>query len=191
MLAWDSDRLVPAATCPASTHTWTLGTGESLNLRFTAGIARILNDTLPAGTYDITVTPRVVNADAEENEAGSLPLTTEIVAPPGTNLDGRWVGSTHGVTVSIDLRWTLDSVTGAGTWTTTGDNTLGCGGGTLSGAGAVLFKAERGGDEVLGSMQFSNGWTPPFLGVLADAHTLGAHWMSIDAGPCPITLVRQ
>jgi len=111
--------------------------------------------------------------------------------PPGTNLDGQWTGSSHGVTVTFSLHWTADSVLGSGTWSVAGTNTLGCGGGTLAGNGTVTFAAHRTGDQIAGSTQFSNGWGPPFLGVLTDVNTLGAHWMSIDAGPCPITLVRK
>jgi hypothetical protein len=193
VLAWSSDRLPTAVPCPTVAHTRTLATGESLQLDFVAGVDRILDDSLPAGTYDVTVTPRVVGADANENAAGSVSLTTGVAVPPGTNLDGQWSGSSHGVTVTFSLHWTADSVLGSGTWSVAGTNTLGCGGGTLAGNGTVTFAANRtaGGDQIAGSTQFSNGWGPPFLGVLTDVNTLGAHWMSIDAGPCPITLVRK
>jgi hypothetical protein len=191
VVAWSSDRLLNALTCPSAAHTRTLGTGESLQLNFVAGLDRVLGDTLPGGTYDITVTPRVVGADDNENAAGSLTLATGVVAPTGTPLDGTWTGSSRGVTVSFNLHWTADSVSGAGTWSVAGANTLGCGGGTLSGNGTVVFAAHRTGDQIGGSTQFSNGWTPPFLGVLADPNTLGAHFMSVDAGPCPITLSRK
>jgi len=191
VLAWSSDRLPTAVPCPTVAHTRTLATGESLQLNFVAGVDRILDDSLPAGTYDVTVTPRVVGADANENAAGSVSLATGVAVPPGTNLDGQWSGSSRGVTVTFSLHWTADSVSGAGTWSVAGANTLGCGGGTLAGNGTVAFVAHRTGDQIAGSTQFSNGWGPPFLGVLADVNTLGAHWMSIDAGPCPITLVRK
>jgi len=191
VLAWSSDRLPTAVPCPTVAHNRTLATGESLQLNFVAGVDRILDDSLPAGTYDVTVTPRVVGADANENAAGSVSLTTGVAVPPGTNLDGQWSGSSRGVTVTFSLHWTADSVFGAGTWSVAGANTLGCGGGTLSGNGTVTFAAHRTGDQIGGSTQFSNGWGPPFLGVLTDTNTLGAHWMSIDAGPCPITLVRK
>ncbi len=126
-----------------------------------------------------------------ENVAGTVSLTTAVAVPPGTNLDGQWSGSSRGVTVTFSLHWTADSVFGSGTWNVAGANTLGCGGGTLTGNGTVTFAAHRSGDQIAGSTQFNNGWGPPFLGVLTDASTLGAHWMSIDAGPCPITLVRK
>jgi hypothetical protein len=191
VVAWSSDRLPNALLCPTVAHGSTLDTGASLQLTFVAGVDRVLGDTLPGGTYDITVTPRVVTVDGDENTAGSLTLATGVVAPNGTPLDGTWTGSSRGVTVSFNLHWTADSVSGTGTWSVTGANTLGCGGGTLSGAGTVAFAAHRTGDQLGGSTQFSNGWTPPFLGVLADPNTLGAHFMSVDAGPCPITLARK
>jgi hypothetical protein len=191
VLAWSSDRLPTAVPCPTVAHTRTLATGESLQLDFLAGVDRILDDSLPAGTYDVTVTPRVVGANANENAAGSVSLTTGVAVPPGTNLDGQWSGSSRGVTLEFQLHWTTDSVFGAGTWSVAAPNTLGCGGGTLAGNGTVTVAAHRTGDQIAGSTQFSNGWGPPFLGVLADVKTLGAHWMSIDAGPCPITLVRK
>ena len=191
VLAWSSDRLPSAVPCPTVAHTRTLANGESLQLDFAAGVDRILDDSLPAGAYDVTVTPRVVGVNPNENAAGTVSLTTGVAVPPGTNLDGQWSGSSHGVTMTFSLHWTADSVLGAGTWSVAGANTLGCGGGTLAGNGTVTFAAHRTGDQIAGSTQFSNGWGPPFLGVLADANTLGAHWMSIDAGPCPITLVRH
>jgi hypothetical protein len=83
--------------------------------------------------------------------------------------------------VIFSLHWTTDSVFGAGTWSVAAPNTLGCGGGSLAGNGTVTLAAHRTGDQIAGSTQFSNGWGPPFLGVLTDANTLGAHWMSIDA----------
>jgi len=191
VLAWSSDRLPSAVPCPTVAHTRTLATGESLELQFVAGVDRILDDSLPAGTYDVTVTPRVVGVNANENAAGTVSLTTAVAVPPGTNLDGQWSGSSSGVTVAFLLHWTADSVFGAGTWSVAGANTLGCGGGTLAGNGTVALAAHRTGDQIAGSTQFSNGWGPPFLGVLADVNTLGAHWMSVDAGPCPITLARK
>jgi uncharacterized lipoprotein YbaY len=191
VLAWSSDRLPSAVPCPTVAHTRALATGESLQLDFLAGVDRILDDSLPAGTYDVTVTPRVVGANANENVAGSVSLTTGVAVPPGTNLDGQWGASSRGVTVIFSLHWTTDSVFGAGTWSVAAPNTLGCGGGSLAGNGTVTLAAHRTGDQIAGSTQFSNGWGPPFLGVLTDANTLGAHWMSIDAGPCPITLERK
>jgi hypothetical protein len=191
VLAWSSDRLPSAVPCPTVAHTRALATGESLQLDFLAGVDRILDDSLPAGTYDVTVTPRVVGANANENVAGSVSLTTGVAVPPGTNLDGQWGASSRGVTVIFSLHWTTDSVFGAGTWSVAAPNTLGCGGGSLAGNGTVTLAAHRTGDQIAGSTQFSNGWGPPFLGVLTDVNTLGAHWMSIDAGPCPITLERK
>ncbi len=191
VLAWSSDRLPTAVPCPTVAHTRTLATGESLQLDFVAGVDRILDDSLPAGTYDVTVTPRVVGVNPIENAAGTVSLTTAVAVPPGTNLDGQWTGSSRGVTVTLSLHWAADSVFGSGTWSVAAPNTLGCGGGTLAGTGAVTFAAHRTGDQIAGSTQFSNGWGPPFLGVLTDVNTLGAHWMSIDAGSCPITLVRK
>ena len=191
LLAWSSDRLPNALVCPTVAHTQTLGTGESLQLSFFAAVDRVLGDSLPAGTYDVTVTPRVNGAPADENAAGSLSLTTGVVAPPGTNLDGVWNGSANGVTVSLNLRWTADSVVGSGTWSVTGQNTLRCGGGTLVGNAGVTFLGHRNGDQVLAAVAFSNGWDPPLLSVLADSTTLSGHFMSVDAGPCPITFSRK
>lgn len=117
---------------------------------------------------------------------------SDVSAPPtAERLDGRWTGSTQGVSISLDLRWTSDSVVGAGTWTAAADNTLGCGGGTLSGTGTLRLAAARTGQEMIGPTTFSNGWSPPFVGVLGDSTTLDAHFMSVDRGPCPITLVRR
>lgn len=190
-VVWDSDRLPNALVCPSAAHTRHLGTGETQALSFVAGMDAIVGDSLPSTTYDVTAAPRVVGAPRDTIAAGSVPLTNGFAVSAGTPLDGVWAGAASGVTVSLDLHWTADSVSGSGTWRTTGANDLGCGGGTLSGTGTVTLAARRSGDQVGGPMAFSNGWTPPFIGVLADATTLGAHFMSIDTGPCPITLIRQ
>jgi len=84
VLAWSSDRLPSAVPCPTVAHTRTLATGELLELQFVAGVDRILDDSLPAGTYDVTVTPRVVGVNANENAAGTVSLTTAVAVPPET-----------------------------------------------------------------------------------------------------------
>jgi hypothetical protein len=103
-------------------------------------------------------------------------------------LDGPW--SSHGLSVGVVLTmtWTSDSVHGAGTYNVLNGG-LGCGGGTLHGAGNVTFAASRSGSEVLGHMSFDNGWTPPYRATLTGS-TLDGAFLSIDAGSCPFALFK-
>jgi hypothetical protein len=107
-------------------------------------------------------------------------------APIDTSLDGPWTSHTLSVDVLINLTWTADSVKGSGTYTVI-RNTLGCGGGTLTGNGAVDFAASRSGNALSGHMAFDNGWTPPFSGTLT-SDIIAGRFMSVDAGTCDYTL---
>lgn len=111
-------------------------------------------------------------------------------APLTSDLDGPWSAHQLGVGLVLNLTWSADSVHGTGTYDAV-DNTLGCGGGTLSDAGTLTFAAARRSDGgITGAMKFDNGWTPPYSGTLVGNSQIDGAFSSIDAGPCPLTLFR-
>jgi hypothetical protein len=191
VLAWSSTALPRLVECPTLLVQRTLNSGDAVTLTRTIPVSSILGDSLPAGSYVFTAQAATTPAIGGEVSADTLALTSSVVGGPGANLDGTWLGASRGVSVTLDLHWFADSVVGGGTFTVTGDNTLGCGGGTLRGTGSVTLTALRSGDQVSGAISFGNGWTPPFLAVLLDTLTLGGAFGSIDQGPCPLTLTRH
>jgi hypothetical protein len=190
-LAWSSTALPRLVECPTLLVQRTLNPGDAVTLTRTIDVSSILGDSLPAGSYSFTAQAATTPAVGGEAAAGALTLNTAVVAGPGTQLDGTWSGASDGVSVTLNLRWFTDSVVGGGTFTVTGDNTLGCGGGTLRGTGSVTLTALRSGDQLSGAMAFSNGWAPPYAAVLVDTVTLGGAFGSVDQGPCPVTLTRR
>lgn len=191
VLAWSSAALPRTVACPAAILVRTLNPGDAADLTLTIDVASILGDSLSAGQYLLTARAATTPAMDSEVPAGTVTLGTAVASGPGTNLDGIWSGASRGVSVTLALRWFTDSVVGGGTFTVSGDNTIGCGGGTLRGTGAVTFSAQRSGDQVTGAMAFGNTWTPPFSAVLVDTLTLGGVFQSVDSGVCPLTIVRQ
>jgi hypothetical protein len=190
-LAWSSAALSPTTVCPTALIVRTLNPGDAADLTRTIDVASILGDSLPAGSYLLTARASTTPVIDSEVAAGTVTLSTGVVSGTGASLDGIWSGASRGVSVTLSLHWFADSVVGGGTFTVAGDNTLGCGGGTLSGTGTVTFNAQRSADQVTGGMAFGSGWTPPFSAVLVDTLTLGGVFHSVDADLCPLTLVRQ
>jgi hypothetical protein len=191
MLAWSSGLLPRTVGCPTQLVSETLRPGGQLTLHQTVPVATILGDSLPAGSYALTIavltTPPLDSAIA----VGSFVITTAVIDPPNSSLNGTWTSSTHGVDLNFTLAWTTDSVSGTGTYSASQSNSLGCGGVTLRGTGAVKLSAHRTHDQFQGVMTFDNGWVPPFAAVLVDASTLGGAFSSIDAGPCPLSLTHR
>ncbi|MFI5229444.1 MAG: hypothetical protein ACHQWU_10265 [Gemmatimonadales bacterium] len=190
LLAWSSTALPRLLECPTLLVQRTLNSGDAVTLTRTIAVSSILGDSLPAGPYSFTAQAATTPAIGGEVSADTLTLTSAVVGGPGASFNGTWTGASGGVSVTLDLRWFTDSVVGGGTFTVAGDNTLGCGGGTLRGTGSVTLAALRSGDQFSGAMTFSNGWTPPFAAALVDTLTLGGAFGSIDQGPCPLTLTR-
>jgi hypothetical protein len=119
--------------------------------------------------------------------SGTAGPTSDTTQTTLTALNAAWTARTSGVLVLLDLVWTRDSVNGTGSYAAIG-NTLGCGGGTLSGNGAVTFHAARSGSTVTGTMAFDNGWAPPYSGTLENNARIDGAFRSIDAGNCPFNL---
>ncbi len=112
--------------------------------------------------------------------------------PPDTNLAGTWSGAAGGVSVSLQLTWTADSVTGTGGYSVGPVNTLGCGGENLTGTGQVTLSAARSGVALHGHMVFSDTlWTPPYSGTLQSNDRITGSFMSVDRGSCELDLVRR
>jgi hypothetical protein len=191
VLAWNSASLPRTLGCPTQLVSRALNPGDQLTLQQTIPVATILGDSLPAGPYTLTVAALTTPTLDSVIAVGSLVLTTAVIDPPGSSLNGTWTASSHGVDLTLTLAWSADSVLGSGTYTSSDSNSLGCGGGTLRGTGAVKLVAHRAHDQFQGVMSFDNGWVPPYAAVLVDASTLGGAFSSVDAGPCPLTLTQR
>ena len=191
VLAWSSTALPRVLGCPTQLIKRTIDPAGHVQLQFTVPVESILGDSLPAGTYVLTATALTSPELPGEVPAGTLTLAKGIVAPPGTDLDGTWTGAANGLSLSLTLHWTADSVTGTGTYSASSSNTFGCGGGTLRGTGTVSYAAARKQDQFQGGIKFSSDWYPPFGGVLVDQRTIAGAFMSVDRGPCYLTLTRQ
>jgi len=190
-LVWTSAALKRVLGCPTRLVQLSLEPGEHAQPQFAIAVSSILGDSLPAGTYALGVIARTTPALDAEVPAGTLSLTDTLVVPPGTDLDGTWTGSAKGLSFSLTLKWTADSVSGTGSYTAADTNSFGCGGGTLRGSGTLKYVAQRTQDRFQGAMLVSGGWSPPFGGVLLDQRTIAGSFMSIDAGACYLTLTRQ
>jgi len=106
-------------------------------------------------------------------------------------LSGSWSGSKGGLTVTIALQQSGDSITGSGNFEVVAIGSLGCGGESLPASGSLRMTGHLAAGEFQGRMNFGDVWTPPFLGVVIAPDTLRGHFMSIDRGGCPLDLVRK
>lgn len=190
-LVWTSAAVARLLGCPTRVYQDSLDPGQHAQLVFTMPVADILGDSIAAGAYTIGVVAHTTPALDAEVPAGTLDLSSAVVDPPGAELDGTWTGAAHGLSILLGLQWTADSVTGTGTYAAADSNSFGCGGGTLRGTGTIKYAAARSHGSFIGGMQFSANWYPPFGGTLVDAHTIGGWFMSIDRGPCYLTLNKQ
>ncbi|HEY4955854.1 MAG TPA: hypothetical protein VII02_13305 [Gemmatimonadaceae bacterium] len=107
------------------------------------------------------------------------------------SLAGRWSGSSAGLSVSLTLEQTADSVTGTGTFTTSPNSSMGCGGETLPASGPVTMSGKLTGSDLQARVTFAGTWSPPYAGTLAAKDSIAGHFMSIDRGGCPLSLVRE
>ena len=144
VLAWDSSRLPAQSRCKSQTFRGTLAPGDSDVFQATYRLDQVLGDSLPAGSYVVTVTSALVAPGLPRNlPVGTLTLDATPLVPPGTNLSGTWEGGVHGVFVAMSLTWTADSVYGSGRYTTQSPITLGCGLQSLADSGTVRLEARR------------------------------------------------
>ena len=190
-LVWTSAAVRRVLGCPTRLVQLALDPGAHAQPQFTVAVSSILGDSLPAGAYALGVIAHTSPALDAEVPAGTVTLSNAVVAPPGTDLDGTWTGSASGLSLSLTLKWTADSVTGTGTYTAADTNSFGCGGGSLRGSGTIKYVAHRDQDQFQGALQFSGDWFPPFAGILVDQRTIAGWFMSVDAGSCYLTLTRM
>lgn len=191
-LAWISSA-IPVIPCPiALLGPTVIAPHTAVTLGREIPNFEILGDSLPAALYTLTVSADLESpALPAQIATPALFIGPHYIVPPGTVLDGTWSGEADGIELSLALHWTADSVTGTGTYTAFTPNTNRCGGGTLHGSGSVTVRASRAEDRVSGAMLFDNGWTPPYSAVQTGADLLDGHFMSVDAGQCPMPLARQ
>lgn len=191
VLAWDSSRLPAQVGCQTQTIRTTIAPGDSDTFYATYRLDQVLGDSLPPGSYQLTVTSELVApALPGELPAGTLMLDDSPLVPPGTDLSGTWAGGVDGVFVTLSLTWTPDSVYGSGRYTTYAPNTLGCGLGTLGDSGTVRLEARRRGDYIGGTMIFDDVVQPPYGGMLDTAMHISGEFFSVDTGPCPFDVAR-
>lgn len=185
VLAWDSSLLPAQPGCQPQTIRTTIAAGGSDAFQATYHVADILGDSLPAGSYVVTVTSDLQAPTLpQELPEGTLVLDDTPLVPPNTDLSGTWAGGVNGVFVSLSLTWTADSVYGSGRYTTQSPITLGCGLQSLADSGTVRLEARRRGDYIAGAMTFDGGTEPPYAGVLDTGMHLSGEFFSIDAGDC-------
>jgi hypothetical protein len=106
-------------------------------------------------------------------------------------LSGMWRGSNAGLSVTVTIQQSSDSVTGSGNFQLARNASFGCGGESLPTSGTVVLIGRLAAGEFQGRMNFADIWTPPYLGVVNAPDTLNGHFMSVDRGGCPLVLVRQ
>jgi hypothetical protein len=191
VLAWTSTSLA-AVPCPGHALPVIVAPHTAIQLTREIGNTELLGDSLPADTYTFTLSADLASPSLPGEVATSpVAVSRAFIVPPGTVLDGTWLGGADGIVLTLPLHWTADSVTGTGTYQIVLPNTNHCGGGTLRGSGHITFRAARTEDHVTGSMSFDNGWGPPYIAVQTAVGELDGHFMSVDAGPCPMPLTRQ
>ena len=192
-LAWNSSSM-PVIPCPVAllSPLIVIAPHSAVPLSREVGNVEILGDSLPAGIYIFTASADVQSPSLPAQiSTPALFVGPHYIVPPGTVLDGTWSGQADGIQLDLPLHWTADSVTATGSYLVFTPNTNRCGGGTLRGSGSVTLSASRIEDRIIGHMSFDNGWTPPYDAVQTGAALLDGHFMSVDAGPCPMPLARQ
>lgn len=107
----------------------------------------------------------------------------------GRSITGEWRGRGSGLSLTLRLEQAGDSVRGDGTYSAV-RGAVGCGGETIPDSGRVTLSGELMGTRLRAHVRFSGGWGPPFIASLVHPDTLRGHFMAVDRGGCPLTLVR-
>lgn len=190
-LVWESSRVTSDVACPTRAIQSTIAAHGSASFEWRITLAALLGDSLPAGTYSFTVQPTLASPLlTSQSNAGVLSVADPIIVPPGTNLDGTWTGTAAGLSLSLQLAWTSDSVHGRGTYSATSGGGTNCAAPSLHPNGTVSLTASRTGDVVIGSLALDGIWSPPMSGHLRAADSLDAVLHSVDSGSCSIALRR-
>ena len=189
-LVWESSRSRPLVGCPVRAIQSAITAGGSVSFAWQLPIKTILGDSLAAGTYSLAVHPTLALPElSAELSAGDLTVADPIAVPPGTNLNGTWTGSSGGLSVSLALTWTADSVHGAGTYSVSSAASGTCRA-PESGPRTMSLVAVRQGDVVQGHLQFGADYGPPYLGRLSSADRFEGTILAIDTPGCPLVLTR-
>jgi hypothetical protein len=193
-LVWESSRAGPFLECPVRAIQSTLSAKGSASFSWQRAIATTLGDSLAPGTYRFTVQSTVASPRlTDQIKAGDLIVADPVAVPPGTNLNGMWTGSAGGLSVSLAMTWTADSVIGSGTYAISVSGTTGvsCAVSSPPASGTVTLKASRAGDVVTGALGFDAGYFPPYGGRLRAADEFDGVIHSVDSGGCALTLIRS
>jgi len=108
-----------------------------------------------------------------------------------SSLTGNWRASNSGLAIDMTIDQHADSLSGSGTYTRTDSATIGCGGETIPASGPVTLSGKLSGSSFQGRMSFAGVWTPPYLGTFIAPDSLNGHFMSVDRGGCPLTLIKK
>jgi len=192
VLVWDSAHAGPLLACPVRAIQSTLSAKGSASFEWRMAIEKVLGDSLPPSAYRFTVQSTIASPTLHaEVNAGTLVVADPVAVPPGTNLNGVWRGASGGLSVSLALTWTADSVFGSGTYSIAAGTAQGCVVSSLGSAGTVSLTANRAGDVVLGALMFDSGYGPPYTGRLRAADRFDGFIHSVDTGSCPLSLTRS
>lgn len=190
-LVWESTQVPGSTGCPVRAIQNTLDSKQTFIFEWRATVKSILGDSLPPDAYTFTVRPLLSSPTLTRDVgAGQLHVADPVVVPPGTNLDGTWSGKTGGLSVSLALTWTADSVRGSGTYQFTPTTGAACYASTKASTGTVLFAARRIDDAVAGYFAFDFGYYPPYSGRLRSATQFDGVIMNVDTPGCGLVLTK-
>ena len=191
-LVWESTQ-VPASTgCPVHAIQSTLDPKQFFIFEWRATVKSILGDSLPSALYTFTVRPLTATpALTRDVSAGGIVMADPVAVPPGTNLDGTWSGKFGGMSLSLALAWTADSVHGSGTYQYTPGTAANCYVSSSAATGTVTFRGRRIDDVAGGYLAFDLGYDLPYAGRLRSATEFDGVIMNVDTPGCALTLTRS
>jgi hypothetical protein len=184
-LVWDSSHgqtFVPQ--CVPEVVRDTIEANASFVFEGRIALSALMGDSIAPGTYSFAVQPRLIAPVLAATDAGTLTVANPVVVPPGTVLDGVWGASTGGLTISLTLKWTADSVTGSGPYTIAAGSASCLAPGPAS--GTAVLTASRINDFISGSMNVHG----PMSGHLRSSTLLDLSLTSVDTAGCSLQLLR-
>lgn len=190
-LVWESTQVPGSSGCPVRAIQSTLDPEQSFIFEWRATVKSILGDSLAPDAYTFTIRPLLASPTLTRDvAAGRLTVADPVAVPPGTNLDGTWTGKSGGLSVSLALTWTADSVQGSGTYQYTPTTATSCYTSNQSSTGTVSFHGRRADDVAGGYLSFDFGYDPPYSGRLRSATEFDGVIMNVDTPGCGLTLTR-
>lgn len=196
VVIWNS-ALAPAnPACPTQQITSSLAPGDTGGFARRVELRTILGDSIEPGQYALVAVPTVTStASPSLNvpiDAGVVTVADPVVVALGTSLDGAWAGSASGLALALTMRWTTDSVTATGTYTTQPPASFSCAGGTIGAStGPMQLVGTRDNDVIIGRLLLdAAGEGPPFYGRIRSADSVDVTVTTIDTSPCRLELKR-